>query len=77
MWSSSAGVGKDLGGVPPVAAGGVGADEGLCVLELLLHIPHQLPTLVALEGAQEQFRPHLYATHDSLKTCTSKFSGDR
>lgn len=36
----------------PVAAGGVGADERLCVFELLLHISDALPTVSALEGCQ-------------------------
>ena len=49
----------------PVATGGVGADERLRVLELLLHIPNQLSTFVALKGAQEQFWPHLSASNVS------------
>jgi hypothetical protein len=38
----------------PVATGDVGADERLCVLELLLHAAHDRVALQAAEGSQVQ-----------------------
>ena len=43
----------------PVPAGGVAADEGRGVLELLLHVRHDGEARVALEGAVEELRAHL------------------
>ena len=47
-----------LGSIP-VAATAVGADERLRIFELLLHIPDQPLTFIALEGRQIELRPDL------------------
>lgn len=52
----------------PVAAVATGADEWLCVLELLLHISDEPLALIALEGGQVELRAHFTgASHGAHK----------
>ncbi len=53
---------------PPVAAGGIGADQRLCELVMLRHVGDLRLALGASEGGQVQLRPHFTAPrHRALR----------